>query len=197
MNDADANANARIDAMRTAPRALGPATFYVIVLTVFAADQMTKAWMQKTLFWEQSRPIFGESFLLTLTRNTGGAWGMLPHGNSLFIGFAIAAVFALLFAYYRMAKVELFVGAAFALALGGALGNLLDRLRYGYVVDFFEARIIHWPIFNVADSAITLGIVLLLWHFFRAARTEEETPRSTQALSLATEETGTRSSETN
>lgn len=183
--------------MRTAPRALGPATFYVIVLTVFAADQMTKAWMQKTLFWEQSRPIFGESFLLTLTRNTGGAWGMLPHGNSLFIGFAIAAVFALLFAYYRMAKVELFVGAAFALALGGALGNLLDRLRYGYVVDFFEARIIHWPIFNVADSAITLGIVLLLWHFFRAARTEEETPRSTQALSLATEETGTRSSETN
>lgn len=153
-------------------RALRPPVFYCIVLLIFAADQISKAWIKQVLIWEQSRPIFGNAFLLTLTKNTGGAWGMLPHGNSLFIVFAALAVTALLYAYYRMARVELFVGAAFALALGGALGNLLDRLRFGFVVDFFEARIIHWPIFNIADSAISFGIVLLMIHFFRSAREE-------------------------
>jgi signal peptidase II len=154
-------------------RALRPAIFYLIVLVVFISDQMSKLWVQRTLIFSgPSRPILGNAFLLTLTQNTGGAWGLLPKGNMLFIVFALLAVVALLLAYHNMKSVDLFVGAAFALALGGALGNLLDRLRYGYVVDFFEARIIHWPIFNVADSAITLGIVLLLIHFARSAREE-------------------------
>ena len=156
-----------------AGQGLYPPTFYMIVLIVFAADQFSKNWIQKTLLYEQSRSIFGNSFLLTLTHNTGGAWGLAPHGNPMFIGFALLAVVALLFAYHRMARTEPLVGGAFALALGGAFGNLLDRLRYGYVVDFFDARIIHWPIFNIADSAITLSIVLLLLHFVRSSRSEE------------------------
>ena len=102
---------------------------------------------------------------------------------------AVLAVLALMVAYHNMKIVDLFVGGAFALALGGALGNLLDRLRYGYVVDFFEARIIHWPIFNVADSAITLGIVLLMIHFLRSAR--EETSGSLAAVPAATGAAGT------
>ena len=157
---------------------LRPFTFYLIVLIVFGADQWSKAWIQKTLGYEQSRPVFGNAFLLTLTHNTGGAWGLLPHGNPIFIAFALIAAAALLFAYHRVARPDSLIAGAFALALGGAFGNLLDRLRYGYVVDFFEARIIHWPIFNVADSAITLSIVLLLIHFFRSAKAEanETTP---------------------
>ena len=72
----------------------------------------------------------------------------------------------------------LLVGGAFALALGGAMGNLLDRLRYGYVVDFFDVRVIHWPIFNIADTAISCGILLLLWHFFRSGSAEQENDAS-------------------
>lgn len=157
-------------------RGLQPWRFYFIVALVFAADQVSKAWIQRTLFYEQSKPVFGNAFALTLTHNTGGAWGMLPNGNLLFIVFATLAVGALLYAYHRWQRVDLLVGTAFALALGGALGNLLDRLRLNYVVDFFDARIIHWPVFNIADSAISLGIVLLLIHFVRSGREEAASP---------------------
>ena len=152
-------------------RALRPGMFYLLVALVFASDQLSKAWIQSRLHYEESLPILGSAFTLTLTHNPGGAWGTLPSANKFFILVAAFAAFALLIAYHRMKRVELFVGGAFALAMGGALGNLLDRLRFGYVVDFFDARFIHWPVFNVADSAITLGIVLLMLHFFRASRT--------------------------
>lgn len=155
-------------------RSLRPSTFYVIVAIIFICDQFSKAWVQRMLAWGQTRPLIGNAFALTLTQNTGGAWGLLPQGNVIFIAFAALAVVALLFAYHRMPRIELLVGGAFALALGGALGNLLDRLRFGYVVDFFDARIIHWPIFNIADSAISLGIVLLLLHFLRSHKVEED-----------------------
>ncbi len=151
-------------------RALSPAMFYLLVALVFVSDQVSKAWIQGRLGYEESLPILGNAFTLTLTHNPGGAWGTLPSANRFFIVVAGLAAVALLVAYHRMKRVELFVGGAFALAMGGALGNLLDRLRYGYVVDFFDARIIHWPVFNVADSAISLGIVLLMLHFFRASR---------------------------
>ncbi len=151
---------------------LRPIAFYIIVLLVFVSDQWSKAWIQRTLGYEESRDVFGKAFTLTYTHNTGGAWGLLPHGNPLFIGFALVAAVALLYAYHRIARPDAMVSGAFALALGGAFGNLVDRLRYGYVVDFFDARIIHWPVFNVADSAISCSIVLLLIHFVRSAKTE-------------------------
>ena len=173
-------------------RNLRPSTFYVIVALIFICDQFSKAWVQRMLAWGQTRPLIGNAFALTLTQNTGGAWGLLPQGNLIFIAFAALAVVALLLAYYRMPRIELLVGGAFALALGGALGNLLDRLRFGYVVDFFDARIIHWPIFNIADSAISLGIVLLLLHFLRSHKVEEDAGERAlpPKASLAAEEAG-------
>ncbi len=153
-------------------RALRPALFYVIVAFVLVADQVSKVWVQRALVFDESRPLLGDAFLLTLTHNTGGAWGMMPNGNLLFSAFACFAALALVVAYHRMPRVSLLVGAAFALALGGALGNLSDRLRHGYVVDFFDARIIHWPVFNIADAAITMGIALLMMHFIRDPRSQ-------------------------
>ncbi len=160
--------------LEPASRAIRPLTFYAVVLIVFLADQVSKAWITSRLsLGGPSFPIFGDKFQLTLAHNTGGAWGLLPHGNLFFIVFAAGATAALLFAYHKMPHIELFVGGAFALSLGGALGNLLDRLRHGYVVDFFDARVINFPVFNVADSAITVGILLLLIHFLRAPRQDE------------------------
>ena len=156
-----------------APRGgLRPLYFYLIAILVFVSDQASKAMIQRTMTFGEYRQVFGQGFMLTLTQNTGGAWGLLPSGNRIFVGFAAVAIVALLYAYHRIARGDLLVGSAFALALGGAIGNLIDRLRYGYVVDFFDVRIIHWPIFNVADSAISLGIALLLLHYVRSMRAE-------------------------
>lgn len=163
--------------------ALSTAYFYAIVLIVFTADQLSKLWATRTLTLEQPLWLVPQSFGLTLTRNTGGAWGLLPNRNGVFIAFAFLAIAALLYAYHRMRHVDLLVGAAFALAMGGALGNLLDRVRLHYVVDFFEARFIHWPIFNVADSAISLGIVLLLVHFIAMWRADAVAHRETDRAS--------------
>jgi signal peptidase II len=151
---------------------LRPLYFYIIVGLVFVCDQASKAMIQRNMIFGEYREIFGSNFMLTLTKNTGGAWGLAPSWNSLFVAFAAVAIVALLYAYHRVARGDLLVGSAFALALGGALGNLLDRLRYGFVVDFFDVRIIKWPIFNVADSAISLGIVLLLIHYIGSIRAE-------------------------
>ena len=175
---------------------LRPLNFYLIVLLVFAADQVSKALILRNMAFGEQRQVLGSSFMLTLTQNTGGAWGLFPSGNNLFIAFAAAAIVALLFAYHRVARRDLLVASAFALALGGAIGNLLDRLHYhdangsGYVVDFFDARIIHWPIFNIADSAISLGIVLLLIHYLRSARAESIARKASHGgvATLSTEE---------
>lgn len=157
---------------------LRPSIFMFIVAIVLISDQVTKSWAEKHLSLDGSgTPVIGHAFMLTLTHNTGGAWGLMPRGNLFFIGFALVASIGLVFAYQR-ANRELVPGAAFALALGGAIGNLLDRVRVGYVVDFFDIRIIHWPIFNVADSAISFSIVLLLFHLLRTSRTSEEISRS-------------------
>ncbi len=169
---------------------LRPFYFYTIVILVFAGDQISKALIQRSMSFGEYREVFGSSFMLTLTQNTGGAWGLLPSGNRLFIAFAAVAIVALLVAYHRVARGDLLVASAFALALGGATGNLVDRLRYGYVVDFFDARIIHWPIFNVADSAISLGIVLLLAHYVRSMRAEsaQRHESAVSSAALKTEE---------
>ena len=152
-------------------RAIRPLTFYTIVALVFLTDQVTKAWILTRLqLGGASLPIIGDKFQLTLAHNTGGAWGLLPNGNLFFILFALLATAALLFAYHKMPQIELFVGGAFALSLGGAMGNLLDRVRRGYVIDFFDVRVINFPVFNVADCAISVGIILLLIHFLRSPK---------------------------
>lgn len=166
---------------------LRPITFFATVLLVFLADQLSKKWIVKAMFLGESRPIIGQAFRLTLTHNTGGAWGLLPHGNIVFAGFASVAILALLFAYSKVGRIDLPIGAAFALALGGAIGNLLDRVRLGYVVDFFDARIIHWPIFNMADSAITLSICLLLYHQIRNPSSNSSSVPAVEHAPIATE----------
>ena len=176
-------------------RAIRPVFFYLIVVMVFVADQASKAWIQRSLVLEESRQVIGNAFTLTLTHNTGGAWGIMPQDNSIFKIFAAVAIVALVIAYHRMRQVDLLVGAAFALALGGALGNLVDRMRYGYVVDFLYARIIHWPVFNIADSAISVGIILLLAHFVVSMRGDMAPAASPASPSLVGEDRGAQNSE--
>ena len=150
-----------------------PFRFYLLALIIVAIDQLTKWSVQARLPLNNVPvPAIGRFLYLTHTRNTGGAFSLFQAGNSMFIVVAGLAIVALVYAYHKMKRSDLLVTAALALAFGGAIGNLIDRVRFGYVVDFFDiqagtGRSI-WPIFNVADSAITVGIVLLAGHFLFA-----------------------------
>lgn len=137
-------------------------------------DQITKAAVLNSLTLGRSVPVVG--FLkLTYTQNTGGAFSLFSAKNSMFVVIAVVAVVALVVAYHRYQRRHLMASAALALALGGAIGNVSDRIRFGYVVDFFDVGF--WPVFNVADTAITFAILILGWQFVRPS---PEAPAATE-----------------
>ena len=146
---------------------------WVLAAVVLLLDQGTKSIIVAWLDWGESWPVDG--FLrLTHARNTGTAFSLFQ-GHSTILSFvAIFAVAVLLWVYATTGAKSFVLRFALGLQLGGALGNLLDRLRLGYVTDFVDVG--PWPIFNVADSAISIGMVLMVWYFVTAKdeRTAEE-----------------------
>jgi signal peptidase II len=134
--------------------------FYLTGLLALALDQTTKAWAMASLQPIGSRPLIPGCLNLTYTTNTGIAFGKFA-GQGLLIGLFMVVLGLVAFYYARglnwAAWEPNIVGGALC---GGALGNLLDRVRHGYVVDFFDAYVgpHHWPIFNVADSVICVAV---------------------------------------
>lgn len=129
--------------------------FFVVVL-----DQISKGWIQRSLYPGQSTPEDG-FVRLTYVTNTGAAFGLFPDQTMMFIIVA-ALVIGAIIVYYRYMPYNGFVFmASLGLQLGGALGNLTDRLRHGYVIDFIDFRF--WPVFNLADSAIVVGVAILAY----------------------------------
>ncbi len=139
----------------------------LFALGVALADQLTKAWIQGWLNPGEAREVF-PFFNLVLTFNRGAAFSFLHHAGGwqrwFLVAFTLVVMVALLIWLWRTRPAEGLTRAGLALILGGALGNLIDRLRTGLVTDFldFHWQQWHWPAFNLADSAITLGVVLLL-----------------------------------
>mgnify|MGYP001572563286 FL=1 len=131
----------------------------VLVIT-FILDQLSKFSICRGLFLGQSIPVIKNIFHLSLVYNTGSVFGLFRGKNSLFIILSLGIV-SFIFRDYFLNKhsYTLKKRLAFGLILGGALGNLLDRLRLGYIIDFLDFRV--WPVFNLADSAITVGVLLL------------------------------------
>ena len=134
---------------------------------VMALDRWTKHWASTSLPFDHPVPVLGEYLRFTYTRNSGVAFGLGSGTGFPWYLFSIAAAIIILWLVLRH-RVE---GGprqiALALILGGALGNLIDRLTSGEVVDFIEIGVArwHWPVFNVADSAVSIGVVLfaLAW----------------------------------
>ena len=154
---------------------MGRAAFYLVALGVLLLDQATKAWLRAALALHDTVPVWPGVFHITHTRNTGAAFSLLQGATPLLIGTALLVIAGLVVARHRAGhRLPPLFGLALALPLGGALGNLLDRLRHGYVTDLLDFRLINFPVFNVADSAITIGIVLLAWHTL-TAREEPKT----------------------
>ena len=137
-----------------------------LAAAVLVLDQATKWWMRRHLAVGESVPLLPGVFHLTLVRNPGVAFGLFARQGVVVLGIAFLLVALLLItARTRPAAWRPPVPWAMGLILGGALGNLLDRVRFGAVVDFLDFRI--WPVFNVADSGITVGAALIVWAWWR------------------------------
>jgi signal peptidase II len=138
----------------------------LLFVFLLALDQASKAVIERFFFLHESSEVIPGFFNLTYVRNRGAAFGMfgtLPWAATIFVIIALIAIVIILL-YIRQIKArEVWTPACFALILTGAVGNLIDRFRLGSVVDFldFYYRGWHWPAFNVADSCITIGVILL------------------------------------
>jgi len=155
--------------------------FFSLAVLILALDQLTKRAVADAFALGQSRDLAPGFVSLTLVHNTGGAFGILPTGT---LGLAFAALVAAtaIVVFTARARMPLprLLAVALALPLGGSLGNLCDRVRLRYVVDFFD---VHWgphqfPVFNVADSAICVGVALLAWHFWHQPAGDKTAPVS-------------------
>ena len=139
----------------------------VPVLIILALDQLSKFIVIKNLNANQSIPIIKGLLYVTFVRNRGAAFGILKNQLPLFIFTALFAVVLIFLVISKKKERPLILNISLGLILAGAIGNLIDRLFLGYVVDFIDFRI--WPVFNVADSAITVGAVLLGWSILKHA----------------------------
>lgn len=134
-------------------------------LLIIAADQLSKTWIRSNLALGQSIPPTG-LFRLTYIRNTGAGFGLFQEQTLLLtiaasIGLVVLIILSI-FASSRFPSLNNRIGRlSLTLLLGGTAGNLIDRLRFGYVTDFIDIGI--WPAFNIADSAITIGVILLAY----------------------------------
>jgi len=123
-------------------------------------DRVTKWWALRSLPLEQPQNLIGNSIRLTRVHNVGGAFGVFPGSGSLFIGVSVAISIILLVLLLSGRLRGWLLQTGVSIVLAGALGNLIDRLTYGYVLDFFEIR--GFPIFNLADTCITIGAILIV-----------------------------------
>jgi signal peptidase II len=132
----------------------------LIAVLVVVMDQVSKMLVMNSMHLNQSIPVIPNVLHITYIHNFGGAFGILAHRTGIFVFVAVVVVILLSVFSRQIPQEEGLLRMALALQLGGAVGNLIDRLRFGFVVDFLDIRV--WPIFNVADMAIVAGIGLLL-----------------------------------
>jgi signal peptidase II len=137
----------------------------VTALSLFI-DQMTKVYIDRVMDLHQSIPVIPDLFSITYVRNKGAAFGFLANTSyrlPFFIFISIVAVFVIIYAYRKLRGDQKLAQLSLSLILSGAVGNLIDRVRLGEVIDFLDVfwKTYHWPAFNVADSAICVGVFLL------------------------------------
>jgi signal peptidase II len=152
----------------------------LISLSIVALDQISKVQIMQTMRLHESIPVVSEFFSLTYIRNPGAAFGLLASSGQTFrlIFFGLTSVFALGLLgmiFYRLRQDDWVGQLSIAGILGGAIGNLLDRVRFGEVIDFLDFYVngYHWPAFNVADAAISVGVFFLILHFALEKKEEE------------------------
>jgi signal peptidase II len=153
----------------------------LISVSTVVLDQITKVQIMQAMRLHESIPVIPEFFSLTYIRNPGAAFGLLASSGQSFrlIFFGLTSVLALGLLgviFFRLREEDWIGQLSIAGILGGAIGNLLDRVRFGEVIDFLDFYIngYHWPAFNVADAAISVGVFFLILHFALEKKEEEQ-----------------------
>ena len=175
----------------------------VVVLGLGAADQVTKQWAQDDLQQRPGRSIqLASSYIgFTYVRNPGAAWGFLSgpkyasFRRPFFISISIVAMVFIGVIFFYLQRGQGLLMTALSLIMSGAVGNFIDRIRLNYVIDFIDVRIplpggsvFYWPKFNVADVAITLGVLVLLLEMFIGKKPEDESDEEPDDEVLAEED---------
>ena len=150
--------------------------YYLIALLVIALDQLTKWMIVKKMEYGESIEIIENLLYITSHRNRGAAWGILQGQMWFFYIITIAVIIGLVYYIQKMAKESILLGVALALMLGGAIGNFIDRVVRQEVVDFVHTYIFSYsfPVFNVADAALSIGVGLLVIHMFLEEKNAKE-----------------------
>ena len=147
--------------------------FFLVALFIVVADQLSKTWIRSSL--PEGYSLFKLGFFrITHVHNTGAAFGLLPDHSLALTVFAIIAGIVVLFFVFYGHRYFPWLGSnsvmlTLGLMLGGTVGNLVDRFRFGYVTDFIDFS--YWPAFNIADSAVTVGVILFALLLLRYAQT--------------------------
>jgi signal peptidase II len=143
----------------------------IITALVISADQISKALILQHLPLHHRLTVIEGFFDITHIQNPGGAFGLMANMSATFRVFVFLLISSLavgfvFYLYVKTPRTHSFLASGFALIFGGAIGNLIDRIRFGVVVDFLDVYIgkYHWPAFNIADSAITVGIFIFVFH---------------------------------
>lgn len=151
--------------------------FYAVALTVVLLDQISKLLIQATIPLGYSLPLIPDLFAIVHVMNPGAAFGFLATQvaevrDPFFIGISFLAIGFIVYYRHRRFHDHPLASLGLSLILGGAVGNLADRLRIGMVIDFIDVHYYqyHWPAFNVADSAITIGVSLIMLTLILDAR---------------------------
>ena len=148
--------------------------FLPVAGVVLILDQFAKYLAVSFLVSGESRPVFPGLFNLTLIRNEGIAFGLFHDLGAFLFGLITVSIAVLAVLGLRTDPSRILTQAGIGLILGGALGNWVDRLRVGAVIDFLDFRV--WPVFNLGASAITLGVGILLWELFFLKKTGPRPP---------------------
>jgi signal peptidase II len=142
--------------------------FLIVAALVVILDQLSKLWINANRPQIELLPGFLD---LVFSRNYGALFGLIQGHTQVFIALGIASVIAILVFLHYFPPATTVGTVSFALILGGAVGNLTDRIRLGYVIDFVSLHLrdlFRWPAFNVADTALTVGIVVLIYYFYKS-----------------------------
>ncbi len=138
---------------------------WLILIVILVLDQAAKYLASINLLEGETIPVINGIFHITLVHNRGAAFGLFQAHSGVFVVLSIIVASLILYLNYRWVNKGTLVTCVLALIVGGAVGNLIDRIRLGYVVDFLDFRI--WPVFNVADSAISIGTIVLIIYIIR------------------------------
>ena len=154
-----------------------------IIIGSVALDQLTKWLAVIYLEGEASFPLWKNVFHLTFVKNKGAAFGMLSDQRWVFMIFSSVAIIALAIYLFKFCKQSPWVKISLAMIIGGGIGNMIDRVLLGYVIDFLDFTLINFAVFNVADCFVTVGAFMLigylLWDMIREAR-KPSTPQAVE-----------------